>query len=297
MINSALPYLNLGCGYRYHADWTNLDFMSTGPGVIAHNLLGGIPFADESFKVVYHSHVLEHFAKPDAERFIAECYRVMAKGGIIRIAVPDLAQIVAHYQRLLALGIQQPDNAQVQADYQWIMLEMFDQCVRTTSGGEMMHYLSQEQVPNLDFVYERIGNEGRNLRTMLLAARQQAPPSAPAAPQEAPSFLEKLTFVAKHPLRFAKGKLKQYLFKEETAFFEQHKNYIALGKFRLGGEVHQWMYDQYSLGQLLSKTGFSEITVRSAHKSYIPNWAEFGLDATAEGQVHKPDSLFLEAKK
>ena len=51
--------LNLGCGDRYHPDWTNINFTSTGGGVIAHNLKQGIPFPDESFDVVYHSHVLE----------------------------------------------------------------------------------------------------------------------------------------------------------------------------------------------------------------------------------------------
>ena len=31
--------------------------------VIAHDLRRGIPFADESFDVVYHSHVLEHLSR------------------------------------------------------------------------------------------------------------------------------------------------------------------------------------------------------------------------------------------
>ena len=52
--------LNLGCGRRYNPDWTNVDFSSTGEGVIAHNLNQNIPFPDESFDIVYHSNILEH---------------------------------------------------------------------------------------------------------------------------------------------------------------------------------------------------------------------------------------------
>jgi 2-hydroxychromene-2-carboxylate isomerase len=40
--------------------------------------------------VVYHSHVLEHLPKDAAPRFVGECYRVLAEGGILRVVVPDL---------------------------------------------------------------------------------------------------------------------------------------------------------------------------------------------------------------
>ena len=67
-----MKYLNLGCGSHYSTatEWTNLDFTSLDNNVIAHNLLIGIPFEDNSFDLVYHSHVLEHFSKEDGETFI-----------------------------------------------------------------------------------------------------------------------------------------------------------------------------------------------------------------------------------
>jgi predicted SAM-dependent methyltransferase len=65
-----MKYLNLGCGSHYSTatEWTNLDFTSLDNNVIAHNLLTGIPFEDNSFDLVYHSHVLEHFSKEDGEK-------------------------------------------------------------------------------------------------------------------------------------------------------------------------------------------------------------------------------------
>ena len=80
---SKLPYINIGCGFHFHEDWTNIDFHASGKDVIAHNLLKGIPFSDASFEVAYHSHVLEHFLKKDADFLISECYRVLKPGGMI----------------------------------------------------------------------------------------------------------------------------------------------------------------------------------------------------------------------
>jgi predicted SAM-dependent methyltransferase len=87
-----MNYLNLGCGKRYHCNWTNVDFTAIGEDVIGHNLLNGIPFKDESFDAIYHSHVLEHFSKNDGLAFIRECFRVIRIGGVIRIAVPDFGE-------------------------------------------------------------------------------------------------------------------------------------------------------------------------------------------------------------
>src|SRR5687767_3201991 len=97
-----MKYLNLGCGDRYISDWTNVDFVSQGKGVIAHNLIEGIPFPDNSFDVVYHSHVLEHFTKQRGFLFIKECYRVLKPNGILRIVVPDLEEIVREYFKSLS---------------------------------------------------------------------------------------------------------------------------------------------------------------------------------------------------
>ena len=135
--------LNLGCGYNYvvSSEWTNLDFISTGEGVMAHNLLSGIPFESESFDLVYHSHLLEHFTKEDGEKLIAECFRVLRPGGILRIAVPDLESIVKNYLNVLESGLNKPGDEMIRANYDWIILELYDQTVRTKSGGNMAKYL------------------------------------------------------------------------------------------------------------------------------------------------------------
>ena len=58
------------------------------------------PYPAGWFDAVYCSHLLEHLY-PDQARFcIGEIYRVLKSGGIVRIVVPDLDRIVAHYDPL-----------------------------------------------------------------------------------------------------------------------------------------------------------------------------------------------------
>jgi hypothetical protein len=70
-----------------------------------------------------------------------------------------------------------------------------------------------------------------------------------------------------------------------------------VARFRDSGEVHKWMYDRYSLSELLRKAGFTGIATRSAGDSAIPNFQSYNLEITPEGKVRKPDSLFMEGVK
>jgi predicted SAM-dependent methyltransferase len=266
-----LPYLNIGCGFTFHKDMVNIDFVSTAPEVQAHNLLKGIPFGDNMFEAVYHSHVLEHFQKKDGEKLIAECYRVLKPGGICRIAVPDLEQIARNYIKYLEAAMR--DEPGAREKYNWTMLEMYDQVVRTKGGGEMVEYISDVSKNNDQFLLERNGKE---IKLLIENIRHG-------------SNNHSLSVSKPGLLRRVKGKLKHLLLKNDIPA-------LQIGKFRLGGEVHQWMYDRFSLAELLNKHGFKEIKVKGYDESSIPDWEKFGLDQ-ADGTIRKPDSLFMEAKK
>ena len=68
-----------------------------------------------------------------------------------------------------------------------------------------------------------------------------------------------------------------------------------VGRFRASGEVHKWMYDRVSLRSLLTSLGFVDFRICGAGDSAIADWASFALDVMPDGQVRKPDSLFVEA--
>jgi|tagenome__1003787_1003787.scaffolds.fasta_scaffold20836435_2 SAM-dependent methyltransferase len=58
-----------------------------------------LPFAAESFRAIYCSHVLEHLPAAAIPPLLAEFRRVLAPGGVVRIIVPDLAEA---YRQALA---------------------------------------------------------------------------------------------------------------------------------------------------------------------------------------------------
>ena len=56
-----------------------------------------LPHATGSVDAIYTSHMLEHLFREDAETFLRECHRVLRPGGVLRLAVPDLALDVKQY--------------------------------------------------------------------------------------------------------------------------------------------------------------------------------------------------------
>ncbi|MEQ9823734.1 MAG: methyltransferase domain-containing protein [Puniceicoccaceae bacterium] len=291
-------YLNLGCGNRFHPDWTNVDMVSSSPHVVAHNLCEGIPYPDAHFEVVYHSHVLEHFSRKEGREFLRECVRVLKPGGIIRVAVPDLEHIVRLYLNSLEQALD--EDIQAQHNYEWMLLELYDQTVRNHSGGEMAAYLQRETIPNESFVMDRLGEEGREIRRRALMAKENRvkAPEDGLNPNRVP--LGRRVNALLRPL---KERVLRLLLGNDWNLMNELRmgsgpNTLALkiGKFRLGGEIHQWMYDRYSLTQLLQDLGIRHVEVKSALESSIPGWNAFELESKNE-IVFKPDSLFVEGRK
>lgn len=277
-------YLNIGCGFRFHSSWTNIDLIPSSEAVMAYNLHQGLPFSDESFDVVYHSHVLEHFPKNKAEWFLKESYRVLRPNGVMRIAVPDLESIARLYLQALENAI---SGSQEWADhYNWILLEMYDQTVRNYSGGEMATYLCRQNIPNQDFILKRCGLEAKKLIEIGKLSRQKSRTALESQPKR---LLKQIYRFFRYPT-YRRELLLEVLLGQEY-------NALQVGRFRQSGEVHQWMYDRYSLAKLLKQCGLEQIVQRTATESYIPNWSSFNLDTEPDGTVYKPDSLFMEAIK
>jgi predicted SAM-dependent methyltransferase len=258
-----MKFLNLGCGNRFNREWVNVDTRASGEGVITCDLLSGLQFADESFDVIYHSHLLEHLPKSYAPIFIRECFRILKPYGIIRVVVPDLERLARTYLDLLDGALKEDEKAR--SRYDWIIVEMLDQMVRHRSGGEMLDYWRQDPMPAEDFVIERVGPEVINARKAL----RKTPGQSSSSHEQAAEKTD------------ADG--------DEAA--------LKVGRFRLSGEVHQWMYDRYSLSELLKKAGFHDVRQCRADESLIPDFNRYGLDLEPDGSVRKPDSLFMEAVK
>ncbi len=281
--------LNLGCGKRYHPDWVNIDFTSQSESVVAHDLSKGIPAAADTYDMVYHSHLLEHFSKDVAPKFLQECFRVLKPKGILRVVVPDLEAITRQY--LLSLEKAIAEVPGWDANYDWMLIELFDQTVRNQPGGDMAAYLQQESLPNIDFVIQRLGIEAKGLITARDQQRQQQ--FEDSSVRAANPVLEKLVKPVYRFIRYSTYRRECFL----KAVLRQEYKTLQLGRFRQHGEIHQWMYDRYSLQRLLEQCGFIQIVQRTAITSYVSDWSSFNLDTELDGSIYKPDSLFMEAVK
>lgn len=152
---SGRTLLNLACGTRTDWTWNNLDFSpyatlrrhpllasvmhavgllsnqrlerleTIDPRIMRWNLARGIPFSEDSFDVVYHSHFLEHIERRAAIRFLRDCWRVLKPGGILRIVIPDLEILVHAYSASMEEG----------DAHEAAIAELFDQMVRSESTG------------------------------------------------------------------------------------------------------------------------------------------------------------------
>lgn len=257
-------HLNLGCGSRVHDEWLNIDIAPAAPGVVRHDLSRGIPAASGSARAVYHSHLIEHLRRDDARRFLDECFRVLAPGGVIRIATPDLEQLCRDYLAALDAGARD--------DAEWMRIELLDQLVREQSGGTMAAFLARNDIPNLPFIRRRIGAEADTIIR---------------APRRKPT----LGAIVRFGIR---------LLRRGVVFLIAGRSGLRAydaGTFRFSGEAHQWLYDRYSLADLLREAGFADPRVESATTGRIAGWAVFQLDAGEDGAPFKPDSLYMEAVK
>ena len=230
--------LNLGCGSRHHPDWVNLDIQPDDGTVMRWDVTLGLPFDDAAFDAVYHSHLIEHLRTDEVHTVMTETVRVCRPGGVVRIVVPDLERICREYLRLLDDSLAGKEGAS--AEYDWIMLEMYDQTVREESGGRM------EQLRRTGGLRRAAGRSLRAMARRMMTRRQRA---------------------------------------------------LSIGRFRLSGEVHQWMYDRFSLARLMESHGLIEPKVVGPEESQIDHWPSYHLDVLTDGKVAKPDSLYMEARR
>ena len=223
--------------------------------------------------------------------------RVLRPGGILRVVVPDLENIASEYLKLLHENLRAPTE-QSSANYDWMLLEMYDQTVRNHSGGQMAAFLTQPELPNEQFIIERIGYVGQSLINSVRAninpitpSLQTANPVITAAkPTVSPAYLKRVA-------RYMKRSLLKFLQPVKNPHGTENETEASrIGRFRLAGEVHMWMYDQFSLTRLLTHAGFEKIVRLDPYNSEIPDWAVYELDVK-NGMVFDPTSLFIEARK
>lgn len=275
-----LKLLNIGCGSAFHPKWTNIDLVAASPAVQAHDIRTSLPYSNNYFDACYSSHMIEHLTLEEAHQVIAEAFRVLKPQGIFRVVVPDLEVVAKKY--LCSLEQVKSGDLQAEPNYDWMMLELYDQAARSFSGGEMGRYLDNCNIKNKGFILARIGSEAEKYWQSKEISQQKSIWDKLKSKNLA-WLLQKLRLaIARTLVILIAGKEAQNAFDE--------------GLFRNTGEIHRWMYDRFSLKRILAQTGFVDIHCCQANESKILNFNTYELDVF-DGSIKRPDSLFMEAIK
>ncbi len=95
--------LNVGCGTDYKKGWVNID--NNSDNNIDNNKLDlnwdlryPLPFPDNSVDYIFNEHFIEHLTVEEGKIAVKDFMRVLKRGGVLRMATPDLAFIVEKYK-------------------------------------------------------------------------------------------------------------------------------------------------------------------------------------------------------
>jgi predicted SAM-dependent methyltransferase len=93
------PYkLHVACGGVKLDGWINVDRDPASEIIdVSWDIRHPLPISDCSCELIHNEHFLEHLTVQEALAFLRECRRMLIPGGVLRVAMPDLADCVRQY--------------------------------------------------------------------------------------------------------------------------------------------------------------------------------------------------------
>jgi len=270
-------FVNLACGSSYVRDteWTNLDYVPSDQSVRQADLLGKLPFDNETVDVIYCSHFLEHIPRQQVHHFLGECLRVLKPSGIARFVLPDFEEMCNEYLHQLS----QNDYAKAS----FLMLSMLDQLVRLRPGGQLGEFYRHLQADSeneemTSYVLERTGET-------IEVGRSASLPGGSV-------WVRLLRNPRKLWARIERRYCRMLSLLFPAAFRQQNISFAGTG------ERHQWVYDYYSFDRLLRHNGFASVERMSSSTSSIAGFPFYPLDLTVDRRPRKgSESMYVEATK
>jgi len=103
-----LTRIQYACGPKFLKDWINVDFyppstMEERYGMTNEHIYYQAdlslrqPFKDNSFSYAFAEDFIEHLSQADSILFLNECYRVLAKNGVLRLSFPSLEGVLKRH--------------------------------------------------------------------------------------------------------------------------------------------------------------------------------------------------------
>lgn len=270
--------------YPLYKEWNNIKFASLPhldePPYIRHlELRKPLPYKPNTFDEIYCNHVLEHLTLEDGRQLVREFYRILKPGGTCRLVVPDLELAAREYLSNLEIVSKDPTQGNI-TRYEWSVADLIDQMVRAKPGGIMGEKLL---AGNVD--WEQIHRcNGDVLDSFRKESREQQPANLlgrlkqkfPGRIKDFPGFV---AWVGYGVLR------KLFVLFSKRSFLQLHN------------EVNLWMYDQFSLQELMKGASFQNVQVMDFKTSRIKGWARYNFDQSEKGEYPLEPSVYVEGMK
>lgn len=87
--NSEIKKMQIGCGPNLFEGWLNTD-LNCNDKIAYLNAGAKFPIESDTFDFVYSEHLFEHLKVEQQLNMLSESYRILKKGGILRIAMPNI---------------------------------------------------------------------------------------------------------------------------------------------------------------------------------------------------------------
>ncbi|MFZ1301790.1 MAG: methyltransferase domain-containing protein [Candidatus Microsaccharimonas sp.] len=95
-----LKMLNVGCGTDYKKGWVNIDNNSDDNILkldVHWDMRNPLPIDDNSVDFIFNEHFVEHLTPEQARVALTDLIRILKPGGVMRVAMPDLREVVDYY--------------------------------------------------------------------------------------------------------------------------------------------------------------------------------------------------------
>ncbi|HEY2797839.1 MAG TPA: methyltransferase domain-containing protein [Thermoanaerobaculia bacterium] len=88
------PRLHLGAGDHRLEGWLNADLLGSSAVDLRADCAGPLPFRDGAVAFIHCEDLLEHLDLAGGKTLLAECFRILKPGGVLRLLTPDLERLI-----------------------------------------------------------------------------------------------------------------------------------------------------------------------------------------------------------
>jgi len=251
-----------------------------------------LPFEENSFDAIYANHVIEHMFLEEALFSLREIRRVLKKGGVLRVTVPDLEAPAKAYIQAIE-NYDQEESSNNLKGVQWFAIEILDQLTREVSGGKVLEIIKRGNpdwdpytIGYKDVLHEHFksASKSKNVSNLDSITKKSANRASRHRTIKYLNPINLLTAI-RQKLKWRRygNQVRQILLRNQSSF------YNAL-------EIERARHDEITICNLLQYVGFLDIHVETPSTSGILDWSKYNLDISDKTGRPIDPSCTIEAR-